>query len=168
MGGSVPSIPGLGTEEHRDRTEPQHYNGRLKFEYWVSSARTVILLRSATSHIHILRSPWYKERTTGTGPIEWTLMGLTGSCRLTKLQRTWTQVLTGIELGSRISKLSKNVEQFRRTFAQLVEPNEKTSPALLPHYALLICIIRLKLLERLPLTPFGSEFLNLPKPLLEA
>lgn len=154
MGGSVPSIPGLETGEHRDRTEPQHYNGRLKFECGVSSALTVILLKSEFSHIRMLRSPWYKERTTGTGPIEWTLMGLTGNCRLTKLQRTWTRVLTEIELGSRISKLSKNVEQFRHTFAQLVEPNEKTSPALLPHYALLICIVRLKSIRKTTLNTF--------------
>lgn len=106
------------------------------------------------SHIHILRSPWYEERTTGTGPIEWTLMGLMGSCPLIKPQRTWTRVLTGIELGSRISKLRKNVKQFRHTFAQLVEPNEKTSPALLPHYALLICIVRLKIVRKTTINTF--------------
>jgi hypothetical protein len=50
------------------------------------------------SHIHILRSPWYKERTGGRDPTKQSLLGLRESCLLIKIRRKWPPELTGIEL----------------------------------------------------------------------
>jgi hypothetical protein len=72
-------------------------------EDWTWIVESVVLWRKigcrvVISHIHILRSPWYKERTGGRRPTKLSSLDLRESDLLTKLRRKWPLELTEIEL----------------------------------------------------------------------